>query len=75
MGRKSKTFEERRVSVGVTLPYNLVQSVDAIVHYYGVTRTNFVERALNEYLQRCYSHRNWLLMEGIKRYEAEGGVE
>ena len=50
MGRKSKIIEERRVSVGVTLPYHLVQHVDGVAQYLGVTRTNVVEIALQNYL-------------------------
>lgn len=50
MGRKSKTIEDRRVSVGVTLPYHLVRHVDNVAQLLGVTRTNVVEIALQNYL-------------------------
>ena len=50
MGRKSKTIENRRVSVGVTLPYQLIRHVDDVANFLGVTRTNVIEIALQNYL-------------------------
>lgn len=61
MGRKFKNVEDRRVSVGVTLPYDLVQAVDSVVGYYGVTRTSMVETALIEFFDRHNS-----MVKGVK---------